>query len=146
MMKKWTALILCLCMMLCTAANAEGENSFLIKVWDQSGLEISYLRFEFYLGETCCGYTCSSPDEGEAFYRCGYTPEKPEELKELTIRGYYGISELAPEDAILQVMMGNLAEEHPVEMPEMELKPGMTYETVLTVTEEGAVISLKPAE
>ena len=51
-MKKVLSVILCLLLLCCSAAYAEeeeaGEDSFLLKVWDRSGLEMSYLRFDLY--------------------------------------------------------------------------------------------------
>ena len=114
-MKKLLTWILCLCLLMGTAAFAEeeaGDDSFLLKIYDQSSLEISYLRFDFYVGEQYMGYACSSPNEGEDFYRCPYSTDNPEELKDLRIEVAYGVSDLAPEDAILRVMMENPAEEH----------------------------------
>ena len=48
----------------------------------------------------------------EDFYRSPYSAETPDELKNLRIEMSYGVSDLSPEDAILQMMMGNPAEEH----------------------------------
>ena len=96
------------------------DNSILFKIWNLSMLrDIAYLRFDFYVGEECKGVTASCPNEGEDFYRCPYTPESLEELKELRIKCSYGISDLAPEDAIIQLMMGNPAEEHEVDIEDM---------------------------
>ena len=47
------------------------------------------------------------PGEGEDKYKM-----RQEELKNLRIEVSYGVSDLDPEDAILQVMTGNPAEEH----------------------------------
>ena len=79
---------------------------------DESGLKISYLRFDIYIGENYTGLVCSSPNEGEDFYRFPGSVDSPEELKDLRVEMSYGISDLSPEDAILQVMTGNPAEEH----------------------------------
>lgn len=133
-MKKLLTWILCLCLLMGTAAFAEeeaGDDSFLLKIYDQSGLEISYLRFDFYAGEQYMGYVCSTPDEGEDFYRCPYSTDNPEELKDLRIEVAYGVSDLAPEDAILQVMMGKEMEEHKVGTIEQEFELGKEYDIFL---------------
>ena len=107
-------LSLILCQAACMAASAEeaDSNSFLLRIRDESGLKISYLRFDIYAGENYTGLVCSSPNEGEDFYRFPGSVDSPEELKDLRIEMSYGISDLSPEDAILQVMTGNPAEEH----------------------------------
>ena len=113
-MKKLLSVILCLCVLGCAVACAEeaGEDTFLLKIWDKSGLEISYLRFDLYAGEEYRGLVCSCPDEGEDFYRCPAAFETEEDREGVRIEVLYGISDLAPEDAILEVMKGNPAEEH----------------------------------
>ena len=133
-MKKLLTWILCLCLLTGTAAFAEeeaGGDSFLLKVHDQSGLAISYLRFDFYAGEQYMGYVCSSPDEGEDFYRCPYSTDNPEELKNLRIEVSYGVSDLDPEDAILQVMMGKEMEEHKLGTLGQEFELGKEYDIFL---------------
>ena len=133
-MKKMLTWILCLCLLMGTAAFAEevvGDDSFLLKIYDQSGLEISYLRFDFYVGDQYMGYACSSPNEGEDFYRCPYSTDNPEELKNLRIEVAYGVSDLAPEDAILQVMMGKEMEEHKVGTIKQEFELGKEYDVFL---------------
>ena len=133
-MKKLLTWILCLCLLTGTAALAEeaaGGDSFLLKVHDQSGLEISYLRFDFYAGEQYMGYVCSTPDEGEDFYRCPYSTDNPEELKNLRIEVSYGVSDLNPEDAILQVMMGTEMEEHKLGTLGQEFELGKEYDIFL---------------
>jgi len=114
-MRKLLSVILAILCLLGAVASAEeevGGNSFLLRIWDESGLTISYLRFDQYIGENYAGLVCSCPNEGEDFYRFPYETENPEELQNLRIEMSYGISDLSPEDAILQVMMGNPAEEH----------------------------------
>ena len=147
-MKKLLSVVLCLCLCLPagTAALAEetGDGSFLIKVWDESGLNPTYLHFDFYVGDEYRGCAVSCPDEGEDFYRGPYEPSSPEELETLRIECCYGISNLAPEDAVLQVMMGNPAEEHPVEMAELVPEPGQVYRLVLR--SDGDAAWLEPAE
>lgn len=133
-MKKLLTWILCLCLLTGTAAFAEeeaGGDSFLLKVHDQSGLDIAYLRFDFYAGEQYMGYVCSSPDEGEDFYRCPYSTDNPEELKNLRIEVSYGVSDLDPEDAILQVMMGKEMEEHKLGTLGQEFELGKEYDIIL---------------
>ena len=133
-MKKLLSWILCLCLLLGTAAFAEedaGDDTFLLKIHDRSGLDISYLRFDFYAGDQYRGYVCSSPNEGEDFYRCPYSTDDPEELKNLRIEVSYGVSDLSPEDAIIQVMMGKEMEEHKVGTIEQEFELGKEYDIFL---------------
>lgn len=139
MMKKLLTGILCLCLLLSAAAYAEEENNdtTLLKIWDESGLEISYLRFDFYVGAEYRGFVCTCPDEGEDFYRCPVSVQSAEELKDLKIKCSYGVSDLEPEDAILQVMMGKEMEEHEIGELEMELEEGQEYEMRLAAEEDG---------
>ena len=132
--------ILCVCMLICTVSFADSntdtysteitdemripetteDDSILFKIWNLSMLrDIAYLRFDFYVGDEYRGMTASCPNEGEEFYLCPYTPESPEELNELKIKCSYGISDLTPEDAIIQLMIGNPAEEHAVDLEDM---------------------------
>ena len=141
-MKKLLTWILCLCLCLLTgiAALAEeeaGGDSFLLKVHDQSGLDISYLRFDFYAGEQYMGYVCSSADEGEDFYRCPYSTDNPDRLKNLRSEVSDGVSDLDPEDAILQVMMGKEMEEHKLGTLGQEFEPGKEYDIFLIREGEG---------
>ena len=133
-MKKLLSWILCLCLLLGTAAFAEedaGDDTFLLKIHDRSGLDISYLRFDFYAGDQYRGYVCSSPNEGEDFYRCPYSTDDPEELKNLRIEVSYGVSDLSPEDAIIQVMMGKEMEEHKIVTLEQAFELGEEYDMSL---------------
>ena len=133
-MKKLLSWILCLCLLLGTAAFAEedaGNDTFLLKIHDRSGLDISYLRFDFYAGDQYRGYVCSSPNEGEDFYRCPYSTDDPEELKNLRIEVSYGVSDLSPEDAIIQVMMGKEMEEHKIVTLEQAFELGEEYDMSL---------------
>ena len=99
-MKKILSMILCVCLLFGAAALAEeeaaDENTFLVKVWNKSGEEISYLRFAFFAGDRQLGYVLSCPNEGEDFYRVPCSPGDPEDLKDLRIEVSYGISELSP--------------------------------------------------
>ena len=47
-------------------------------------------------------------------------------------RDCYGISDLSPEDAILQVMMGKPAEEHPLLTLDLIPEGGKVYDLVLS--------------
>ena len=133
-MKKLLAAIailsLILCLAACMAAPAEeaDSNSFLLRIRDESGLKISYLRFDIYAGENYTGLVCSSPNEGEDFYRFPGSVDSPEELKDLRIEMSYGISDLSPEDAILQVMMGKEMEEHKLGTLGQEFELGKEYD------------------
>ena len=147
-MKKILSMILCVCLLFGAAALAEeqaaDENTFLVKVWNKSGEEFSYLRFAFFVGDRQLGYVLSCPNKGEDFYRVPCSPGNPEDLKDLRIEVSYGISELSPEDAILQAMMGNPAEEHPVGTLELEPECGQEYP--LELTKDGDSWKLEPAE
>ena len=138
-MRKWLSVILCLCLLGCGVAYAEeeaGEDTFLLKVWDRSGLEISYLRFDLYVGEEYRSLVCSCPNEGEDFYRVPCSVGDAEDLKDLRMVVSYGISDLSPEDAILQVMTGNPQEEHELLTLEPDPEYGQTYE--LNLLPDGA--------
>lgn len=127
-------LMLILCLMLCFMAAAEEEvddNGFLFRIWDESGLEISYLRFDVYIGENYAGLMCSCPDEGEDFYRFPFDVQDPEELNGLRVEVSYGISDLSPVNAILQVMMGNPAEEHELLTLDFTPEAGCVYDMKL---------------
>ncbi len=147
-MKKVLSFAVCLCLLGCAAASAEEikPDSFLLRIWDESGLEISYLRFDMYLGENdYIGLVCSTPDEGEDFYRFPYEVEDPESLKNMRIECSYGVSDLPPEDAILQVMMGNASEEHPLLTLDFIPECGRIYDLSLVSDGDGGWM-LVPAE
>lgn len=149
-MKKVLSLVICLCLLGCTAASAEEVNpdSFLLRIRDRSGLEISYLRFDLYLGEDqYAGLVCSTPDEGEDFYRFPYEAGDAETLKKLRIECSYGISDLPPEEAILQVMMGNVQEEHALLTLDFVPEGGRIYDLSLVPDESGgwALVPYEPA-
>ena len=134
MMKRFLLLVLifCLAVSVATAEEME-EGSFLLRVWNRSGVEISYLRCDFFIGHEYRGLIASCPNEGEDFYRVPYTPETPEELENLRIECSYGITDLSPEDAILQLMMGKPAEEHEVEGPDLKPEAGKIYDLSLVM-------------
>ena len=145
-MKKILSMILCVCLLLCSTALAEeaDENTFLLKVWDKSGEKISYLKFDFYEGDRLAGRVLSCPNEGEDFYRAPYSPASPEEPVNLRIECSYAVSELEPEDAILQAMAGNPAEEHP--MVTLEMKPELGQEYQLELVKDGDSWAMIPVE
>ena len=141
-MKKLLSVLLCLCLCLlgCMPAFAEEEadaDSFLLKIWDESGLPVSYLRFDVYIGGEYAGLVCSCPDEGEDFYRFPFSVSSPDELADIRIECSYGVSDLAPEDAILQVMMGKALEEHPLLTLYFMPEKGKTYDLKLIPDGEG---------
>ena len=139
-MKKILSMMLCICLLLGTAAAEEAvsEDSFLLRIWNESGTEISYLHFDFYTGDILATTTASCPNEGEEFYRaeCSMTPEQ---LKDLRIRCAYGISALEPEEALMEFMKGNPGEEHPVAMPELKPENGRVYDLELVPDGEGGL-------
>ncbi len=140
-------LSLVLCLMGCMTASAEevDNDSFLLRIWDESGLTVSYLRFDTYVGESYTGLVCSSPNEGEDFYRFLYSVNSSEELKDLRVEISYGISDLPSEDAILQVMMGNPAEEHKLLTLDFVPECGKIYDMKLVSDGEDGWL-LVPAE
>ena len=101
---------------------------FLLKVFDRSGIEkISYLRADYYVGGERRGYICSCPNEGEDFYRFPLGAASQDELKDLRVEFSYGVSDLSPEDAILEVMKGAVMEEHPLAVLDFVPEGGRTY-------------------
>ena len=102
---------------------AVGKQSF--------GLPVSYLRFDVYIGGEYAGLVCSCPDEGEDFYRFPFSVSSPDELADIRIECSYGVSDLAPEDAILKVMMGETLEEHSLLTLDFTPEQGKTYDLKL---------------
>ncbi|MBR6029672.1 MAG: hypothetical protein IKP40_11370 [Clostridia bacterium] len=163
-MRKLFSLMLCLCLLTCAVSLADseaafsaeitdemripettGDGSILLKVWNLSELEPAYLRFDYFVGDAYRGLTASCPDEGEDFCRSPFEPESPEELKNLRIECRYGLSELPPEEAILQLMMGHPAEEYPVDMADLAdlaLESGKVVHLALTGDGEHAALIL----
>ena len=121
-MKRILAAILCACLLFCTAATAETveEDAFLIKIFNRSELKISYLHFDYYIGDEIQGTQLVCPNEGEDFYRFElareglYSLKKNEGLKDLRVEISYGVSDLSPEDAIIEAYMGNSVVEYPL--------------------------------
>jgi len=146
-MKKILSMILCACLLLCSAAafaeaaETNGDD-FTLKVWNRSGEEFSYLRFEFYDGDRQTGYVLSCPNEGEDFYRAPCSTEEPGEGGELLVKLSYGVSDLDQEDAILQAMMGKPAEEHPI--MELTLTPESGKEYGLELVKDGDRWAVRP--
>ena len=92
-----------------------------------------YLRCDSFFGHEYREMIASCPNEGEDFYRVPYTLESLKELKDLRIECSYGVSDLSPEEAILQLMMGKPAEEHEVEGPELQPEAGKIYDLSLVM-------------
>ena len=145
--RKLFSFLLCLCLLPGIAVSEEDADtsSILLKIWNCSGLEISYLRFDIYRGNEPAAIVVSCPIDGEDFYRCPYTPESQKELDKLRIDYSYGISDLSPEEAVLQMMMGNPAEEHQLPAPELTLQCGETYNIIL-VRDQDSYILKRTAE
>ena len=148
-MKRVLSMVLCAaCLLLCACAFAEETpgDGFLLKVWDESGLEISYLKFEIYAGGQLRSLVMSCPNEGEDFYRCEYAPLDPEEQKDLRIVCSYGVSELPPDEAILAAYSGKSVEEYPLlTLENGGFEAGQVYELRLVPGEDGSW-RLEPAE
>ena len=141
-MKRILARILCLCLCLAAAAACaeEGADQFLLKAWNHSGIDFTYLRFDLYAGDEYRGLVASCPDEGEDFYRMSWTPGNPEDPELLRIEISYGVSDLPPEDAILQIMRGEPAEEHPLGILELVPEPGKVYKLFIAGGEDAASV------
>ena len=141
-MRKLLSVFLCLCLLGCMPAFAEeeeaDENSFLLKIRDESGLPVAYLRFDVYIGGNYAGFVCSCPNEGEDFYRFPFSVSSPEELADMRIECSYGVSDLAPEDAILKLMMGETLEEHSLLTLDFTPEQGKTYDLKLVPDGEEA--------
>ena len=54
-------------------------------------------------------------------------------MENLRIECSYGISDLSPEEAILQLMMGKPAEEYEVEGPDLKPEAGKIYDLSLVM-------------
>ena len=139
---------LAVCLLVCAVCPVRGESaeppkSFLLKIWNQTGLEISYLRFDYFLGDEQQGYVLCCPDEGEDFYRFEvsedglYSLETGKELKDFRAECAYCISELNPEEAILSAMMGKEMDETWFQTLELEPVFGEEYEYLFTGDGEG---------
>ena len=116
---------------------------FFMKIFDKTGLEkISYLRADVYVGDERRDLTYTYPKEGEDFYRFLFVPE---ELTEMSIRFSYGVSDLAPEDAALEMLRGAPVEEHELLTLNFMPEGGKTYCLNLEANSEGG-FALTPAE
>ena len=116
---------------------------FFMKIFDKTGLEkISYLRADVYVGDERRDLTYTYPKEGEDFYRFLFVPE---ELTEMSIRFSYGVSDLAPEDAALEMLRGAPVEEHELLTLNFIPEGGKTYCLNLEANSEGG-FALTPAE
>lgn len=146
-MKKILSLLFCLCLLIGAAAaeEAPGENDILLRIWNRSEMAFSYLHFDFYTGDFLAETSASSPNEGEDFYRAQFSAQAPVDLKDLRIECAFGVSDLEPEDALVQFMMGHPAEEHAVEMPELSFEGGKVYDLELVSDGEGG-LRLEPLQ
>ncbi len=119
---------------------------FILKIYDESGLgNVSYLRTDIYMDGELLGFICSCPDDGEDFYRFPIDMGIPEQEGSLHIELFYGVSEAAPEDAILSVLTGDPAEEHTLTMLDLAPEAGKTY--CMTLEPDGGDgYKLTPAE
>ena len=98
-----------------------------------------------YIGGNYAGLVCSRPNEGEDFFRFPFSLSSPEEPEDLRIECSYGVSDLAPEDAILQVMMGGTLEEHSLLTLDFTPERGKTYDLKL-VSDGEETWKLVPSE
>lgn len=144
-MKKILSVVLCLGLLL-TAAFAEGTDevsdlSFLLKIHDLSDLNIAYLRIDVWEKTEeeyeYTGFILSSPDEGEDFYCFPVAVDDPAYLNSMRFDLSYGVSGLDPEDAMLNVMMGNPAEEYPLLTLDFVPECGQTYDRALVAAPDG---------
>lgn len=146
-MKKILSLLFCICLVFgtATAEEAPDGNSILLRIRNRSEAAFSYLHFDFYTGDFLAGTSASSPNEGEDFYRAQFSAQAPEDLQNLRIECAFGVSDLEPEDALVQFMMGRPAEEHAVEMPELSFEGGKVYDLELVSDGEGG-LRLEPLQ
>ena len=151
-MKKLLSVILCLCVLGCAVACAEeaGEDTFLLKIWDKSGLEITYLRSAVLIplvlrGTDLHNSLINSRVRCSTISRAPCSAGDAEELKDLRVVVSCGKSDLAPEDAILEVMKGNPAEEQELLTLDFVPEYGKTYCLDLAADGDGGW-KLVPAE
>lgn len=145
-MKRFLSLTLCFFLLVGIFTSAEeADTNVLLKIWNASDLKFSYLRLDFYSEDKPISYIVSYPDEGEYFYRCPVKAGNQEELDKLRIEYSYGVSDLSPEEAALQAIAGNPAEEHPLQAPSLKLECGETY-SVMLVQEDVDRYKLTPME
>ena len=128
-MKRILLLILCLCLLVGSAASEEeiSPMSLQMKIWNQTDQEITYLRFVFYNFLDPLGCLISCPDSNEGFYRCFFIANSWSEVFGFDVECFCGFSDLPPKEAILQAMNGIPAEEHPVRIREITLSCGNSY-------------------
>ena len=155
-MRKCFSKVFAICMLIYTvcpimAEPAGPEDSFLLRIWNQTDLEISYLRFDYFLGDMQQGYVLCCPNEGENFYRFEvseeglYSLETGKELEDFRVECSYCVSELSPEEAILSAMMGKDMGE--IWFQTLEIQPvfGEEYDYLFTENGDGGYL-IQPAE
>ncbi len=137
-MRKILLLLLCLCLLVGSAASEEDISpmSLQMKIWNQTDLGISYLRFVFYNFTEPLGCLISCPDSDEGFYRCFFIANTWNEVFGLNVECFCGFSDLPPKEAALQAMNGILAEEYPVSTGGVSLICGNSYSLNLTQFKE----------
>ena len=151
-MKKVLLVFLCLCLMLCGIAFAEeapaedgdpAADECVIRLWNRTGKDCSYIRFSMWQGEMMLGYVLSCPNEGEDFYRCPVSMDQfdsAEEAEPLRIELAMAFSEESPEDAIISAMMGKPAPEEACGEMTADLESGKFADYELTMDEAGEYI------
>ena len=140
-MKKLLLIILTCCLLLtccCAIAEDSEQESFLMRIYNRSGIDCRYLRFDVIGdGELRTQIRCS-PKEGEDFFRV----EIPSSIvwerimpEEIQIVGYFCYSDPEPGDAMLKAMMDEEADEQ--ECLEMKLDPVVGMEADYELVSKG---------
>ena len=151
-MKKVFLVFMSLCVLLCGIAFAEeapaedgdpAADECVIRLWNRTGKDCSYIRFSMWQGEMMLGYVLSCPNEGEDFYRCPVSMDQfdsTEEAEPLRIELAMAFSEESPEDAIISAMMGKPAPEEACGEMTADLESGEFADYELTMNEAGEYI------
>ena len=151
-MKKVLLVFLSLCLLLCGIVSAEeapaedgdpAADECVIRLWNRTGKDCSYIRFSMWQGEMMLGYVLSCPNEGEDFYRCPVSMgqlDTAEGAEPLRIELAMAFSEERPEDAIISAMMGKPAPEEACGEMTADLESGEFADYELTMNEAGEYI------
>ena len=151
-MKKVLLVFLSLCLLLCGTVFAEetpaedgdpAADECVIRLWNRTGKDCSYIRFSMWHGEMLLGYVLSCPNEGEEFYRCPVSMDQldtAEGAEQLRIELAMAFSEESPEDAIISAMMGKPAPEEACGEMTAELESGEFADYELAMNEAGEYI------
>ena len=151
-MKKVLLVFLSLCLLMCGITFAEeapaedgnpAAGECVIRLWNRTGKDCSYIRFSMWQGERMLGYVLSCPNEGEDFYRCPVSMDQldaADGAEPLRIELAMAFSEESPEDAIISAMMGKPAPEEACGEMTADLKSGEFSDYDLAMDEAGGYI------